>query len=410
MKKKLFILNTFYPFSRQEDFLANEMKFIIGFDEVIVFPNSISEPKPKQLYNCPESVSFVVNKLSYKKAIFRNILCCLFDKSFYSEICFLLKNKRFSFARLGRLISFMLYSENSYLTVKKYLQEKCLEDDVTIYSYWLHTSAFVACKIKTKFPNVKFAVSRCHRFDLYEYANEVNYIPQREFILSKIDEVHSISDDGLNYLTEKFPNYKEKIKVSRLGTFDKGISVKTHDNILRIVSCSWMRKVKRVHRIFESIKDTVYPIEWTHFGDGETFSEIKSLVESNNNTNLKVQLAGSTNNKEVIEAFLNNNYDVFVNVSENEGIPVSIMEAMSCGLIPVATDVGGTRELVINDFNGFLLPANFENSELQYIFAKIYCMSDDEKLSLRQSARDYWLAYFNAEKNYPLFFDHLSSL
>lgn len=47
------------------------------------------------------------------------------------------------------------------------------------------------------------------------------------------------------------------------------------------------------------------------------------------------------NNEEVYTFYRNNRVDVFLNVSESEGVPVSIMEAMSCHIPTIAPDVGG---------------------------------------------------------------------
>lgn len=47
--------------------------------------------------------------------------------------------------------------------------------------------------------------------------------------------------------------------------------------------------------------------------------------------------------------------DVVVNASDREGLPVSLMEAMAAGCPVVATDVGGTGELVIDNRTGILV-------------------------------------------------------
>jgi glycosyltransferase involved in cell wall biosynthesis len=48
--------------------------------------------------------------------------------------------------------------------------------------------------------------------------------------------------------------------------------------------------------------------------------------------------------------------DIFVNPSYSEGLPTSVMEAASVGLPIVATDVGGTREIIRNMESGLLIP------------------------------------------------------
>jgi len=46
--------------------------------------------------------------------------------------------------------------------------------------------------------------------------------------------------------------------------------------------------------------------------------------------------------------------DIFVNPSYSEGLPTSVMEAASVGLGIIATDVGGTREIIEPDYSGLL--------------------------------------------------------
>jgi glycosyltransferase involved in cell wall biosynthesis len=48
--------------------------------------------------------------------------------------------------------------------------------------------------------------------------------------------------------------------------------------------------------------------------------------------------------------------DVFVLPSLNEGLPLSVLEAMAAGRAVVATDAGGTREAITHDETGLLVP------------------------------------------------------
>lgn len=47
---------------------------------------------------------------------------------------------------------------------------------------------------------------------------------------------------------------------------------------------------------------------------------------------------------------------IFVSSSHTEGLPVAVLEAAGAGLPVIATDVGGTREAVLNDQTGILVP------------------------------------------------------
>lgn len=50
-------------------------------------------------------------------------------------------------------------------------------------------------------------------------------------------------------------------------------------------------------------------------------------------------------------------FDIFALPSQAEGISNTLLEAMACGCVPVATDVGGNPELVDEGANGLLVPA-----------------------------------------------------
>lgn len=48
--------------------------------------------------------------------------------------------------------------------------------------------------------------------------------------------------------------------------------------------------------------------------------------------------------------------DIVVQASRKEGMPTALLEALACGMPVVATDVGGTAELIVNGVTGRLVP------------------------------------------------------
>jgi glycosyltransferase involved in cell wall biosynthesis len=63
-------------------------------------------------------------------------------------------------------------------------------------------------------------------------------------------------------------------------------------------------------------------------------------------------LLGARNDAALLAA----GFDVAVSASLSEGLPNAVMEAMAAGAPVVATAVGGTTELIIDDATGFLAP------------------------------------------------------
>ncbi|MGZ5247769.1 MAG: glycosyltransferase, partial [Flavitalea sp.] len=78
-------------------------------------------------------------------------------------------------------------------------------------------------------------------------------------------------------------------------------------------------------------------------------------------------------------------FDLFLNVSESEGVPVSIMEAMSAGLPVIATNVGGTREIV-DGSNGVLVNKNISALELSDLLVHFKERSPEEIKKFRNNS------------------------
>ena len=68
---------------------------------------------------------------------------------------------------------------------------------------------------------------------------------------------------------------------------------------------------------------------------------------------------GDLQEKDVFRTYLAGSINLFVSVSETEGLPVSIMEAISFGIPVMATDVGGCREIA-NAHTGVLISKDFD--------------------------------------------------
>ena len=99
---------------------------------------------------------------------------------------------------------------------------------------------------------------------------------------------------------------------------------------------------------------------------------------------------------------MSKNYiDALINVSESEGLPFSMMEAISFGIPVIGTNVGGVKE-IINTDTGILLEKDFEVKTLSSLIDNLrenqITSSESRKL-----IRRYWHIKFQSSNNYKKF-------
>jgi glycosyltransferase involved in cell wall biosynthesis len=88
--------------------------------------------------------------------------------------------------------------------------------------------------------------------------------------------------------------------------------------------------------------------------------------------------------------------DGFVLPSYYEGISSSLIEAMSCELSPIVTDVGGNVEVVTHDKNGLVVKVKDKNDLREKI--EILVKDDKKRKQLNKKARASVVAGFSLEK------------
>jgi glycosyltransferase involved in cell wall biosynthesis len=88
--------------------------------------------------------------------------------------------------------------------------------------------------------------------------------------------------------------------------------------------------------------------------------------------------------------------DVFVLASRWEAFPISLLEAMACGVPPVATDVGGTHEAVCDGESGLLCPPG---SPSRLAEAIVRLLADPERrIRMGRASRERFHRYFTIER------------
>jgi len=293
----------------------------------------------------------------------------------------------------------------SALRQANYLAEKLskqIDSEAVILTFWCDIWAIALGILKIKQP-LRKVFSRAHGRDLYEerLPSIIKAIPFRPFVMKMLDGIFPISKDGSRYLTQKYPAFAAKIKTNYLGCPDFKLCEQP-PAIFTILSIATIRHVKQIHRIAEIVRDFPAPIHWVHIGGeanrikDETIAYTEAVVNDiKKQVHKKVSMLGAilpTNLEQTVHQY---HPHVLVNASEYEGLPVSVMEALSFGIPVIATDVGGTNELIEDEY-GQILKSNFSNEELQSLLIQI---KNAWNTGMRDAAKTYWQQKLGLESN-----------
>ena len=132
-----------------------------------------------------------------------------------------------------------------------------------------------------------------------------------------------------------------------------------HDRPLRLLYFGRLtNEQKRVHlfpTILAGLKQAGIPFQWTIVGEGNQRAILEPAMQSNV-PGQKIIFSDPVSYHEV--PALLQNQDVFLLASDYEGLPLSLLEAMGHGLVPVISDLeSGVRE-VVDSSNGMLVAVN----------------------------------------------------
>jgi len=278
-----------------------------------------------------------------------------------------------------RTASSRIYDLRRHPTMTRLIEES--DASTTWYFYWGRGSCDIIPFLSRA--RVGKTIVRMHGYDLFEYRND-GYIPYRRPLLDSADLIAPSSQAGLAHLKQHHPNAKAAIAVQRCGTVGHGRARASADGVLRIVSCSSLIPLKRVEIVIDALRLTRIPVEWTHLGDGVLMHQCRRLAESLP-SNVRCRFAGHVTPRDVLPFFVSNPIDLFVNVSSTEGLPFSVMEAFSAGIPVLATDVGGTAEIVDHTV-GRILPETVTPELLSGAFCEFHERTPAQKQQLRDAA------------------------
>jgi len=210
---------------------------------------------------------------------------------------------------------------------------------------------YAAQLVKTKYPDKIHLVAVAH-------GDEKNTYEKLKFWSDQLDKIICIS----KRIQERFLN-QYKVKEDKLVYRSNPIHIPDlpleksfHAGTLKVGFAARLRKEqKRTHLLPELIDaclergmDIVFSIA----GEGECLEQLKRYV-SDKHLEKRVRLEGWIPPTQMAEFW--EKQDVYLNISDFEGMSLAMLEAMACGAVPVVTLVSGVEELVEDGKNGFVV-------------------------------------------------------
>jgi len=403
------IITNQYPYLRGEHFVETEMKFWpdTSFSKVTVLPLSAAGPRRA----LPTGIQVDLS-LASRRGLLKHGFLALFSPYFVQECVHLKQTGKMSVVSLvwaWKMTVGLLVTISNLVSWLKHNPSVNV-----IYSYWNNYSSYAACVAK-RMGLVSKVVSRCHGWDLYEERRPQQYMPLKRQFANDFDVVFVLSEEAKSYLIRRYETRDEKIQVMPLGvSVPSERSKPSGDGEIHLVSVSSCIQVKRIDKVISGLSVFArqlpgLQIRWTHIGAGPLQEDLEALASRvfQQDSNVSFQFKGGVTNDFVNRFYLEEKVDFFINTSESEGIPVSIMEAMAAGVPAIAPDIGGISDLVSNDC-GYLLPSSWE---VEHLLHALTAISRDAKIpGLRLSAKRKVEVAFNASLNYPQFIRRLEKL
>lgn len=286
------------------------------------------------------------------------------------------------------------------------------EEQCHLYSYWHDYKANALALWKVAHPE-SICVARFHRWDVYAEHHPAGYLPFKQAIFEGLDRSYAISDHGQAYAARRFSVEASRMRVARLGTCDLGPPPDAApDGPLQLLSVSQLIPRKRVDLVIEALARVEVPLTWTHVGDGVDAERLRRLARDRLGAkpNIAFDFAGGLAHEAMLPRLVGLANPLFINVSSSEGIPVSIMEAMSAGIPTMATDVGGSGELVRSNVNGLLLRPDPSPDEIAEEITRYQRLDAESRRRYRLQAYATWQSRYDASQNFPAFVADLLSL
>jgi L-malate glycosyltransferase len=256
-------------------------------------------------------------------------------------------------------------------------------------------------------------VTTLHGTDITLVGTDRSYFPITKFSIEKSNGITSISEYLRQRTVEVFDVQNEIRVIKNFVNCDlyhpdnekKGAAVYAPTGDKLLIHLSNFRPVKRVLdciRILAEVRKSV-PAHLLMVGDGPDRGPAEHLARELN-LDRHISFLGKQSHVERLIPLAH----VLLMPSELESFGLVALEAMACGVVPVATRVGGVPELITDGEDGFLEPAG----DIAAQAARVAALLADDTLHYRMAKTGRWNAAerYCPDKILPLYEKYYSDV
>ena len=200
--------------------------------------------------------------------------------------------------------------------------------------------------------------------------------------------------------SQHLKNFIDKIGFDKnIFVINNGVNIEQHNkvvlqnNIIQLLVVSRLVSQKNIDSIIKAIKVMENEnIILNIVGDGSEINNLKLLVKKYE-LDKKINFIGKIENTKLNEYL--KNADIFIQSSDYEGLPHSILEAMNFEIPILSTDVGGCSVLLNKGERGYIIPMPVSEVEISEGIRTIINNKDEARSKVKLAKN-----YLNQEHNF----------
>ena len=190
-----------------------------------------------------------------------------------------------------------------------------------------------------------------------------------DVVLNRVDKVNFVADFprwNFCHLYPHISSQKTSFVYNGIPDIEGGSKCISSTNQTRLVCvgtlCNRKNQIGILHALSKLTSEQQKSFSMTFVGDGPSRNILEKVAAT---LSADIYFVGNSNQ---VNDYLTNS-DAFILFSKDEGLPISIIEAMRCGLPIISTRIAGIPEMIVEGISGYLV--DVDEQQLSELFEKI---------------------------------------